>query len=216
MQSKYVCIVWDWNGTIINDVEVSLQAVNDILQKRNKPPITLEQYRSYIDVPITKFYDNIFDLKTEISFEVIQREFNDAYHRHLPERPLNDHIPQLMQKMHDCGVRQVIVSSSHQVIVEKNAERFGVKQYLDAVSGSDDHFVGSKVERAVAVIRKITTDDFSKVVVIGDTLHDCELAEELGADCILISTGHQSKEDLLSTGKPVVDNGKELEKYLFV
>ena len=215
MHKNYTCIVWDWNGTIINDVEVSLKAVNAILQKRNKPVITLAQYRSYIDVPITKFYDNIFDLKTEISFDTVQREFNDAYHRYLPQNPLNEGISEIMQKIRDSGKKQLIVSSSNQAIVEKNAERFGVSQYMEAVSGADNHFVGSKVERAVAVIKKVTSD-FSAVVVIGDTLHDCELAEEIGADCILISTGHQSKTDLLSTGKPVVDTIKELEKYLLI
>lgn len=53
------------------------------------------------------------------------------------------------------------------------------------------------------------------MVVIGDTLHDCQLANEIGADCILLSTGHQSKDDLLTTGKPVINSLKELTKYLF-
>ncbi len=215
MKPKYICVVWDWNGTIIDDVRISLKAVNDILRKRHKPQITLEQYRSYIDVPITKFYDNIFDLKTEISFDTLQKEFNNAYHHYLSEASLNDGIIPLMQKIRDCGMKQIIVSSSHQSIVERNSEKFGVRKYMDYLSGSDNHFVGSKLERAVNTIHKITYDH-SKVIAIGDTLHDCELAVEIGADCILISTGHQSKMDLLSTGKPVIDNIKELEKYLFI
>ena len=214
MKSPYLCVVWDWNGTIINDVGVSLQSVNDILRRRNKPPITLEQYRSYIDVPITKFYDNIFHLGTEISFDTIQREFNDGYHKHLPENPLNDGIPEILSKIQQCGIKQIIISSSNQKIVEKNSERFGVRKYMSYISGSDDYFVGSKVERAIHTINKVTTN-YRRVLAVGDTLHDCELAMEIGADCVLISTGHQSKKDLLSTGKPVIDTVKELENYLF-
>ena len=41
---SYQCIIWDWNGTLADDVGASLSATNDILKKRNQPPITLEQY----------------------------------------------------------------------------------------------------------------------------------------------------------------------------
>ncbi|MEE0060137.1 MAG: HAD family hydrolase [Acutalibacteraceae bacterium] len=210
---KYECVVWDWNGTIVDDVNASLLSVNDMLIKRNLPIITMAQYHEYLDTPIYKFYEHIFDL-SEITFDVIQTEFNLGYNKHIPEKPLNKGAIRLMQALKEIGVKQVIVSSSSQEIVQNGAEKYGVAEYMDYISGSSDNFVGSKVERAVGVISRFA-DDYSKVVVIGDTLHDCQLANEIGADCILLSTGHQSKEDLQTTGKPVIDSLEELNKYLF-
>lgn len=210
---KYECVVWDWNGTIVDDVKTSLLSVNDMLIKRKLPTITLEQYHQYLDTPIYKFYEHIFDLN-EVTFDVIQTEFNLGYNKHIPGNPLNNGALTIMQKLKQNDIKQVIVSSSNQAIVKKGAEKFGVAEYMNYISGSSDNFVGSKVERAIGVISKITTD-YSKVVVIGDTLHDCQLANEIGANCILLSTGHQSKADLQTTGKPIIDNLNELDKYLF-
>mgnify|MGYP006874741744 CR=1 FL=1 len=67
---KYECVVWDWNGTIVDDVNTSLLSVNDMLIKRNLPTITIQQYHEYLDTPIYKFYEHIFDLN-KITFETI-------------------------------------------------------------------------------------------------------------------------------------------------
>lgn len=210
---KYECVVWDWNGTIVDDVNASLLSVNDMLIKRNLPTITIQQYHEYLDTPIYKFYEHIFDLN-KITFDVIQSEFNSGYNKYISDNPLNDSAIAVMKKLKESDIKQVIVSSSNQDIVQKGAEKFGVAEYMNYISGSSDNFVGSKVERAIGVISKITTN-YSKVVVIGDTLHDCQLANEIGADCILLSTGHQSKADLQTTGKPVIDSLNELNQYLF-
>ena len=210
---KYECVVWDWNGTIVDDVNTSLLSVNDMLIKRNLPTITIQQYHEYLDTPIYKFYEHIFDLN-KITFDVIQSEFNSGYNKYISDNPLNDGAIAVMKMLKEIDIKQVIVSSSNQDIVQKGAEKFGVAEYMNYISGSSDNFVGSKVERAIGVISKITTD-YSKVVVIGDTLHDCQLANEIGADCILLSTGHQSKADLQTTGKPVIDSLNELNQYLF-
>ncbi|MEE1125015.1 MAG: HAD family hydrolase [Acutalibacteraceae bacterium] len=205
---KYECVVWDWNGTIVDDVSASLLSVNDMLIKRNLPTITIQQYHQYLDTPIYKFYEHIFDL-SKITFDVIQSEFNSGYNKHISDNPLNSGAIAIMKMLKQSNIKQVIVSSSNQEIVQKGAEKLGVAEYMDYISGSSDNFVGSKVERAIGVISKITTN-YSNVVVIGDTLHDCQLANEIGADCILLSTGHQSKADLQTTGKPVIDSLNEL------
>lgn len=210
---KYKCVVWDWNGTIVDDVNASLMSVNDMLIKRNMPVINLQQYHSYLDTPISKFYEHLFDLNV-VTFDIIQKEFNIGYNKHINANPINIGATEIMQQLVDRGVYQVIVSSSHQNIVDEGARKFGIDKYMNRISGSNDDIVGSKVERAINVISEFTTD-YNNVVVIGDTLHDCQLANEIGADCILLSTGHQSKADLETTGKPVIDNLLQLNTYLF-
>lgn len=70
-------ILWDWNGTLADDGYASLLAVNDMLEKRSMPAITMEQYYAYIDTPISKFYEHIFDLN-QVTMDVIAREFAEG------------------------------------------------------------------------------------------------------------------------------------------
>jgi len=49
--------------------------------------------------------------------------------------------------------------------------------------------------------------------LIGDTVHDYEVAREIGAKCLLIAGGHQSIEKLTACGVPVLNNIKEIYNY---
>ena len=50
--------------------------------------------------------------------------------------------------------------------------------------------------------------DPDHILMIGDTIHDHEVALSIGVDCILVDYGHVSKERLVSTGR-VVRSGIE-------
>ena len=56
-------IIWDWNGTIVDDAGIALDAVNDMLREQHRPEITLEEYRNAMDTPILRFYEQFFDMK---------------------------------------------------------------------------------------------------------------------------------------------------------
>ena len=76
-------VIWDWNGTLADDVRVALQSVNDILARRGREPITLEQYYSYMDTPIRRFYENLFHPLPDDLFDTLMLEFNQGYRRHM-------------------------------------------------------------------------------------------------------------------------------------
>ena len=85
---EYKVIIWDFNGTLIDDVKAALESVNDMLRRRNLPLINMEQYASYVDTPIIKFYEHIFDDLYSMDFGEIAIEFNEGYEKHLPQRAL--------------------------------------------------------------------------------------------------------------------------------
>ena len=56
---RYSHIFWDFNGTIIDDVGNALQCVNDMLERKGRQPITLDDYYTYVETPIIGFYRHI-------------------------------------------------------------------------------------------------------------------------------------------------------------
>ena len=207
---KYQCVIWDWNGTLADDVQASLQATNAILAKRNRPPITLEQYYSYIDTPISRFYEHLFDLN-EVSMEVIGAEFYSFYPRYF--EGLHSGAVELLRTLHGSGIRQVILSSGHRDNVERDMARLGILPYFDEILAADDLLAESKKARGLHWIQ--TQDSApSQMVMIGDTLHDYATARAMGIDCILCAIGHQSEADLLTAGVPVVHGYDQLARLL--
>ena len=203
-------VIWDWNGTLADDGYAALLVVNDILAKRDMPPITMDQYYQYIDTPISRFYEHLFDLSV-VTMEEITREFQEFYPRHF--HSLHQGVPELLEDLRKKNVRQVILSSGYQEALDRDLRKFHIEGYFDAVLGSSDTLAAGKVQRGLDWIATEHIDP-RHMVLIGDTLHDYETAQAMGVPCILCAIGHQSKADLLTAGVPVVDRFTQLRGLL--
>ena len=56
---KYTNIIWDWNGTLLNDTELSIKCINTLLKRRSLPLLSAEQYREVFGFPIREYYQRI-------------------------------------------------------------------------------------------------------------------------------------------------------------
>lgn len=209
---KYTHIIWDWNGTLLNDIGASLASVNDMLSMRGMPHINNDYYKECIGVPIIKFYEKVFDLEKE-DYSSIIKQYNEGYLRHLAECDLTDGARLALDFFKNNGLKQVIVSSSNNAQLCQNAEKYGVIGYFDVLLGSQDFYAGSKIERAADYLQKSGAKK-GEVLVVGDLEHDAEMAAELGADCVLLTSGHEHPERLKNAKVPLIDNLFELISFV--
>lgn len=204
--TMYQYIFWDWNGTIIDDVDVALNAVNRMLQKRAYPVITLQRYRELMDTPIIRFYKPIFDLD-KYPFEEIADEFQRLYQKGNPQ-PYSE-VPNLIQQFWKQGRHQIVLSSSERQSIQILSDALGFLDYFDAILGADDIYALSKVERAVDYLQREGIMP-EQCVIIGDTVHDYEVAHSMGIACVLLACGHDDEKSLRQCGCPVCENHQEL------
>ncbi len=203
---KYTHIIWDWNGTLLNDIGASLASVNDMLAMRGREPIGVDYYRDCIGVPIIRFYEKVFDLPNE-DYSVIIKQYNNGYLHHLKDCSLTENAVEVLDYFAQQGVRQAIVSSSNNEQLYSNVKKYGIFDRFEAVLGAADYYAGSKIERAVEYLSK---SEGYRALVVGDLEHDAEMAAELGADCVLITSGHENRERLYSANARVISDLKEL------
>lgn len=201
-------VIWDWNGTLHDDARASWESVNDMLARRDMPLITFEQYSSYVETPIIGFYRHIFDLE-KISFDQIAEEFHSGFDIHMKTRGLMPGAAQVLERFSSAGIRQVIVSSSEKGWLMRYAERYGILDYFDEVLGADDLEAGSKIDRARSYIERCGIDP-QNTLVVGDLLHDAEMAQAIGARCALVAKGHQLRQHLEPSGQLILDDITEL------
>ena len=203
-------VIWDYNGTLADDVGASLLASNEIIVRHGKEPITMDQYYEYVDYPISRFWEHIFNLD-EFPMAKIGEEYYKAYPRYF--RGLSDGAAELVRKLRRAGIVQMILTSAHPRLIGETLREAGIEDCFDAVSSSSDLLAGSKIDRGVAWLKKSGIAP-ERAVTVGDTLHDFDAARTMGTDCVLCSFGHQSKERLMTAGVPVVDSFEQIEGYL--
>jgi len=203
--NKYSHFIWDWNGTLFNDVSWCIEVMNTMLHKRELAPLTdVQSYHKAFCFPIIDYYNNIgFDFTAE-SFETLAEEFIDAYHANKSgNSKLHINVEDVLVEIQKSGITQIILSASKVDNLLSQVREFDIEHYFDAILGLSDVFAKSKVNIGLNYFAK---NNVEKALVIGDTVHDYEVAMELGADCVLISSGHQNKEALLACGIPVLDD----------
>lgn len=209
---KYSLIIWDFNGTLVDDVDAALGAVNDMLQKRGQPKIDLNEYRSAVDIPIWKFYETVFEEGTITPEEAIE-EFAMGYERHLKSEPLMEGAKDVLDHFKSCKIKQIVLSASHIDKVKSRLQSLGVAGYFDSILGRSDDFVGDKSYLAKQYLckNKVTA---SEVLVIGDCSNDFDMAEHLGCDCILCTKGHHSRKEMKRTSACVIDSLCEIKTLI--
>lgn len=197
-------IIWDWNGTLFDDAMVAVNALNDILARLGRPALTLEDYQKQMETPVIGFYQKIFDLHQE-PFEALSAEFIENYRRREDEAGLAPGARQCLTHFGQLGYGQAVVSSFEHARLLGYIRRFGLQGYFRQVSGSGDIYGGGKLERARLLLHDVGACA-KDTLLIGDTLHDAEVAQALGASCVLIAAGHQRKEDLARSGVLVLES----------
>ncbi|MDE6660356.1 MAG: HAD hydrolase-like protein [Anaeroplasmataceae bacterium] len=205
--SKYIFL--DFNGTIIDDVDLCLDLLNDILRNQNKKLVTKEQYKNIFTFPVKKYYELAgVDFSIE-SFESLADKFISAYQPLSLKCNLYPNSICAFQSLQKKGYHLVILSASEKNNLLEQCESFGIVPYFDAILGIDNIHAASKVGIALSYMKEqgIQGED---VLFVGDTLHDLEVAKAMGADCMLVSCGHQSTEVLKQGGVPILSSVYDL------
>ncbi|MBP6978963.1 MAG: HAD family hydrolase [Bacteroidales bacterium] len=208
-QQEIRVIFWDWNGTLLDDVRVCMAAMNEMLSRRQKPLLTLEHYREVFTFPVIEYYRKIgWDLEVE-SWDSLAFEFIDLYLKDLPRAPLHRNARASLNYLADKGYRQVILSAMEQNALSNSVRQKGIHPFFDRIAGIDDHFAYSKVKIAQKAIRELDVSP-AEVCLIGDTLHDLEVANQMDCKCILVAAGHQSLHRLAQRHNRVINDLSEL------
>lgn len=197
-------IIWDWNGTLLNDIKLCVETMNGMLLKRGLLPLTVDGYRDVFSFPVENYYRKIgFDFEKE-PFEIPALEFIDHYNSRVSECHLHNNSEMVLKYFKSLGIRQFVLSAMKQDALDQCLEQQNISQFFEHISGLDNHYAASKLDNGrelISFLNLVPKD----LVLIGDTVHDYEVATELGCRCVLVANGHQSRKLLESTGAFVID-----------
>ncbi len=211
MYNNISTIIWDWNGTLLNDKQVSIDAVNVLLKKRKIPIITEEKYLDSFGFPVKDYYERIgFDFSIE-PFEVPAFEFIETYYSSIKNAELHINSINALNIFAKLGYKQFILSAAEHNKLVKLLTSFGIERYFESIAGLKHDYGTSKIEMGRALLDNYQIKA-GNACLIGDTDHDYEVAEALGCRCILIANGHQPKSKLQQSGCLVIDDIEQLIK----
>jgi phosphoglycolate phosphatase len=210
---KYRHIIWDWNGTLWDDTWLCVEINNHMLQRRRLPEITVDTYRNTLCFPVVDYYCQLgFDYEND-PYDRLAEEFIAEYEQRRFECALHGGGRELIQTLHAQNIPQAVLSAYQHDTLLQAVDYFGLTPFFNDIIGLDDIYAAGKVENGRKYIAGLDLAP-SEVLFIGDTIHDFEVAEAMGVNCILVACGHNSRSRLDSCGVPVLDAIAELQTYI--
>lgn len=208
-RASWTAVLWDFNGTLLDDVSLSVRSVNALLVARGLPALTVSAYREVFGFPISEYNRAIgFDLEAE-SMETISDQYHVEYMRGLPEMGLHKDVRDTLEAFRDAGARQFVLSAMEEVRLRGAVEALGISPFFEAVYGLGDLLGHSKIDRGRELLRDHRIDP-ARSLMIGDTDHDAEVAHALGTDIALVAQGHQSADRLRTVTDAVYERLTDL------
>lgn len=206
-------IFFDFNGTIIDDLDLCFNILNQMLDESGKEQITIERYKDIFTFPIIEYYKKAGMTFENKSFEDYSHEFIAAYQEASLDCPLHEGIKDVFEKFHKLGYNLVCLSASQIDNLKEQLVHFKIDKYFDAILGISDVYAKSKVEIGLKYMKEKNIDP-SSAIMIGDTLHDYEVSTKMGISCVLYDKGHQSRKVLEAAGVKIVSSHEEFYDYV--
>ena len=123
-------IIWDWNGTLLDDTALMVDVIGDILQSHGKKRITLQNYIDLFRFPVKDYYRSLgFDFE-KVSFETLSDQFTAVYKAGLVNTQLHRGMKDFLEQIDAAHISQSVLSAAHEVYLEEQLEYFGVQAVL--------------------------------------------------------------------------------------
>ena len=196
-------VLWDWNGTLLDDLTYAIGVRNRTFPAFGLPRIgSVAEYHRQFTFPVRRYYERAG--VTDETFVAVAHAWMAEYVRGFDTVPLHGDAVETLARFAAAGVRQAVLSATRRDMLESQIARFPIRAYFTDVLGLSDIYARSKEAVGLDYLARCGVPAAS-TLMIGDTLHDAEVARAMGTGCVLVARGHQSRETLLTAGVPVMD-----------
>ena len=183
-------VVWDWNGTLWDDLPQVHLAVNAALGEVGVDPLGLSEYITLFARPLSVFYGRVLGRGiTDSEWERVNHTFLMSYQSNLHRVRLAAEAPRALEMVAQSGATQSILSLYPHVSLNSLVRELGIAHYFTRIDGLRGAPGRSKVGLFGDHVRAAAAAGIppQRVVMIGDTDDDLTAAREAGISCILVN-----------------------------
>lgn len=200
-------IIFDWSGTLVDDLPPVLEATNHVLAQAGRPEMTLEQFRAEFCLPFTIFYDKHVP---EIPIQQLERWFHERFAQVQASVTALPHAAEFLKFCQAREVRTFLLSTVNPSYFKVQAEVVGFGTCIQTPYLG----VWDKRKKIGEILRDNRLDP-EETLFIGDMQHDIETAIHGGIHSCAVLTGYNTVDQLRAAHPDViVEHLKELREML--
>lgn len=199
----YQYVIWDFNGTILDDLDLCLDLLNQMLIKQAKPVLSVEAYKNVFGFPIKDYYIQAGLTFDVMSFDELSQFFIDRYQPASFHCKIHSGVIETLNQLEYLGIKSIILSASQTDNLIEQTKVLKIYDFFEHIIGTDNIKGQGKVERGIQFMKSSNIDP-NVCIYVGDTIHDAEVAKALGVKVLLYAGGHQSENRLRTANERII------------
>ncbi|MCO5114314.1 MAG: HAD hydrolase-like protein [Bdellovibrionaceae bacterium] len=192
----YDVVIWDWNGTLLDDLTYTHKVIARILVEEGLEAITVDEYRQHFGFPVSRYYAALGLPSQGPDFDRVAQKYITGFHSYDSQMTLFEDSLELLEAAKALNVNQYVLSAANIEHLESQLQAFNIRHYFNDISGASDIYARGKIEQAQRMKPYLQERGYKKGVYVGDTDHDYEVSQVLGYDFCFSAKGHQPIEKL--------------------
>tara|TARA_A100001011_G_scaffold382532_1_gene452429 strand:+ start:27281 stop:27946 length:666 start_codon:yes stop_codon:yes gene_type:complete len=190
---KISYIIWDWNGTLVNDGALFVEIMNILLASKKLPPITLDFYKKSFCFPLKNYYKAVgFDFKKH-SYKKISKEFIALYNKKRHNARLYVGAKNILFKIKEANIKNILLSAQNKKTLVPSVSFYNLSSCFNRVLGLNNYNAIGKEAAAEQLVKKIPAKKHN-ILFVGDTVTDMKMGLDLGCHVAALACGHNSFE----------------------
>jgi phosphoglycolate phosphatase len=212
-------VIFDFDGTIADTLEAIGEALNQTMLAHGYPTHTTADVRRFINNGARELVRRAIPKHLQTDEALLDRVYAD-YHReygktYLHTKVAYEGIPELIQELHDAGVRIGVLSNKQHDYVVNLSRQVLPKGCFDAAQG----VVPNQPTKPHPYLSELTASRLgatpAECVMVGDSDVDILTAKNAGMRHVGVSWGYRDEETLRKNGATLIAHTPdELKKIL--
>lgn len=193
---KFEAVIWDWNGTLLNDYEAAWKAECRLFERLGQPVLKVEERRKLFTMPVQLYYEKLGIDFSLHNFETLSHEWFQYYEEEIKKVSLFKGTQDTLHRVKSADKKQFILSAGPEKHLHEYAQENDLTKYFHGIYGLKTKVADCKRERGRELFKEHDLDP-ATTIIVGDMVHDAEVAETLGCHVLLVADGHQHYDELL-------------------
>jgi phosphoglycolate phosphatase-like HAD superfamily hydrolase/ADP-ribose pyrophosphatase YjhB (NUDIX family) len=183
-------LIFDWSGTLADDLPPVVEATNAVFVAHGKPPFTIEEFKDKFYLPFTQFYEEFLP---EATLPELEEVFHRTFTRLGHDVPLLPGAREILDHARECGMKVFLLSTVRPDHWERQVSPYGLRDHFT-------HAYTGIVDKRKTIHDLLLTHELdpAETIFVGDMRHDIETAHHGGVLSCAVLTGYESLDKLRS------------------
>lgn len=189
-------LIFDWSGTLCDDLTPVVTTTGKIFQKHGLKPLTRAEFLDQFSLPYDKFYAERIP---HVPIEYIEDDWKEFFPKDGGEITVIEGVNEFLEEAKSYGFRLFLLSSVPREQFDVQASKFGLSGYFE------DHET-SVIDKSERMLELLTRNNLvpNETAYVGDMIHDMESAKKCEVTAIGVATGYESADDLHKAGADMI------------